>query len=138
MPKHQGLFAQIAVQIFVARAHCQAIRLPKNGSYDYAQREMQIAHHPFDDSRLLKILSSKNGYVRLHGVEELGHHGGDAPEVGRAGGSFHSAGELFLDYESAEGAVSIARIHLLVAGSKDYIDTRGAAKAQIASSIPGR
>ena len=59
------------VEIGIARAHRQAIRLTHDRTDHNLHRNIQIAHHAANDRRLGGIFLPEEGPVRLHDVEKL-------------------------------------------------------------------
>src|SRR5262249_25960324 len=72
-------------QVLVARAEGQAVGLANDRAYLDLDGYIQIADHLLQNTGLLGILLAEVGDVRLHDVEQLEHHRGDAAEVSRPG-----------------------------------------------------
>src|SRR5205085_9753161 len=83
-------------EVDVAAAHGQAVRLAHDGADDDLDREIQVAHHAADHDHLLGVFLAEVGALGSEGVEQLGHHGGDAAEVAGAVLALQGRGD-FLD-----------------------------------------
>ena len=55
-------------------AHGQPIRLSDYWLADDINTEIQVLCQTCDHLKLLVVFAAKNGYIRLHNVEQLGHN----------------------------------------------------------------
>src|SRR3546814_8984219 len=73
---------------------CQAGRGARSGYADNADGKAQVFGHAPDDGELLEVFFAETGHVRLHQIEELGHHRADATEMAGAVGAAEAVTEL--------------------------------------------
>src|SRR5713226_10570673 len=73
------------VEIGIARAHGQPVRLAHDGTDDDLNRKVEVAHHAADDRRLSRVLLPEESDIRLHYVEEFRDKSGHYTEVAGEG-----------------------------------------------------
>ncbi len=80
-------------QVAIARTHCQAIGFTHRWQAFDTDVHIQIAYHLADQHQLLEILLPKHCHIRLHQIEQLAHHGGNAGEMTGAGSAFQQGAD---------------------------------------------
>src|SRR5439155_17378539 len=85
--------AVFRVEIGIARAFGEAVRLAHDGADGEAHVKVQVSGKMADDQSLLEILLAEAGHVWPDDVEELDDHRRHAAEMTRARGSLERRGE---------------------------------------------
>ena len=75
-------------QVSVAAAQRQPVGLTHGRAHGDLDRQVEVPDHPADQRHLLDVLLPEHRDIRLHQVEELGHHRQHAGEVPRPHGAF--------------------------------------------------
>jgi hypothetical protein len=85
--------------------------------------DAQVRHHLADDGQLLEVFFAEDRVLRLHQVEELAHHGGDAVEVPRPAAPAERVGEVGHPDHRVRGEAF--RVHLVAVRREQVLHALG-------------
>ncbi len=123
----RGVLTLLSCQPGIPGGEGKAALFSNSGMADDFDRDIQVADHSSDQGKLLEVLVSENGKVRLDHVEELEDNRQDTIEVSRAARPAKVPGEQGLGEEDRV----IGMVKSLFFRSKGDVDTFGFAELKI-------
>ncbi len=120
----QRAFVFVFREILVAGTAGETVRFADQGGHDDVDGHVEIADHPLDDQRLLRVLLAEDGDIRAGEIEQLQADRADAAEMDGAGKTAKRLRQRCFRYPCGE----VRSVHVRRRGIEDGVHAAFAAE----------